>query len=92
MHQLHNLFIQTFYCPLGESMKTYVEVFVNADGEKASVITERLLEMGLTSAIGEHDFVYRWKDDVVLVEVLRFVDKVQSKLKGTGAILKFRTI
>jgi len=80
------------YCILGEFMKTYVEVFVNADGEKASVITERLLDMGLTSAIGEHDFVYRWKDDVVLAEVLRFVDQVQSKLKGTGAILKFRTI
>lgn len=73
-------------------MKTYVEVFVNADGEKASVITERLLDMGLTSAIGEHDFVHRWKGDVVLAEVLRFVDQVQSKLKGTGAILKFRTI
>jgi len=59
-------------------MKTYVEVFVNADGEKASVITEKLLDM--------------WKDDVVLNEVLRFVDRVQSKLNGTGAILKFRTI
>ena len=73
-------------------MKTYVEVFVNADGEKASVITERLLGMGLTSAIGEHDFVHRWKDEVVLAEILRFADQVQSKLKGTGAILKFRTI
>jgi len=73
-------------------MKTCVEVFVNADGEKASVITERLLDMGLKSAIGEHDFVYRWKDDVVLNEVLRFVDQVQSKLNGTGVVLKFRTI
>jgi hypothetical protein len=73
-------------------MKTYVEVLVSADGEKASVITERLLDMGLKSAIGEHDFVYRWKGDVVLAEVLRFVDQVQLRLKGTGAILKFTTI
>ena len=73
-------------------MKTYVEVFVNADGEKASVITERLLDMGLKSSIGKHDFAYRWKNDVVLNEVFRFVDQVQSKLNGTGEILKFRTI
>ena len=73
-------------------MKTYVEVFVSADGEKASVITERLLEMGLKPAIGEHDFAYSWKDNVTLSEVLKFVDRIQSKLKGSGAILKFFTI
>ena len=72
-------------------MKTYVEVYVSADGEKASVITEKLLEMGLKPAIGEHDFVYNWKENVPLSEVLHFVDRVQSKLKGTGAILKFST-
>jgi len=36
-------------------MNTYVEVFVNVDEEKASVITERLLGMGPTSAIYEHE-------------------------------------
>ena len=72
-------------------MKTYVEVYVSADGEKASVITENLLEIGLKPAIGEHDFVYSWKDNVTLSEVLKFVDHVQSKLKGSGAILKFST-
>ena len=72
-------------------MKTYVEVYVSVDGQKASEITERLLEMGLKSSIGEHDFVYVWKDDVTLPEVLKFVDHVQSKLKGSGAILKFST-
>lgn len=73
-------------------MKTYVEVLVSADGEKASVISERLIEMGLKPTIGEHDFVYNWKDTVSITEVLNFVDRVQSKLKGTGAILNFITI
>lgn len=73
-------------------MKTYVEVYVTADGEKASVITRKLHEMGLEPSFGEHDFEYKWKDNVTLPEVLRFVDNVQSKLKGTGAILKFATI
>ena len=77
---------------MGESMRTYVELLVNADGEKVSVITDKLFDMGLKTTFGQHDLVYRWKDKVTLIEVLRFIDNVQSKLKGTGAILKFTTI
>jgi len=73
-------------------MKTYIEVLVSADGEKASLISEKLFDMGLKPSFGEHDFVYNWKDEAVLPEVLNFVDQIQSKLKGTGAILKFTTI
>ncbi|UCG68068.1 MAG: hypothetical protein JSV09_09535 [Thermoplasmata archaeon] len=73
-------------------MKTYIEVFVSTDGEKGSVITKKLIEMGLSSSIGEHDFEYKWKKNVTLPEVLRFVDDVQAKLRGTGTILKFTTI
>ena len=73
-------------------MKTYIEVLISADGEKASLISEKLFDMGLKPSFGEHDFVYNWKDEVVLPEVLNFVDRIQSKLKGTGAILKFTTI
>ena len=73
-------------------MKTYVEVYVSAEGGKASEITQTLHEMGLEPSFGEHDFEYKWKEEVTLPEVLRFVDRVQSKLKGTGAILKFATI
>ena len=72
-------------------MKTYIEVFFSADGDKASLISEKLGELGLKPTIGEHDHVYNWKESVPLSEVLQFVDRVQSKLKGTGAILKFST-
>lgn len=65
---------------------------VSADGEKASVISKKLIEMGMEPTIGEHDFVYHWKDSAAISEVLKFVDRVQSKLKGTGAILNFCTI
>ena len=75
-----------------ETMKTYVEVFVSADGEKASVITEKLLSMGCKTSFGQHDFVYQWKNDVTLQEILRFVDSVQAKLNGSGVLLKFTTI
>ena len=73
-------------------MKTYLEVFLNADGEKASLITEKLLDLGFKTSFGQHDFVYCWKNDVTLNEVLRFIDSVQKKLKGTKAVLKFTTI
>lgn len=73
-------------------MKTYVEVYINADGEKASVITEKLFELGLKPTIGEHDFVYIWKENVPISEVLKFIDRVQAKLKGTSAILNFSTL
>ena len=73
-------------------MKTYVEVLISADGEKASLISQKLYAMGLKPSFGEHDFEYDWKEEVVLPEVLNFVDEIQKELKGTGAILKFNTI
>jgi hypothetical protein len=73
-------------------MKTYVEILHSADGEKASKIFEILSEMGLKPSFGQHDFVYSWKNDVTLAEVLKFLDHVLFKLKDTGVILKFSTI
>ena len=73
-------------------MKTYLEVIVSTEGEKASVITDKLLELGFETGLGEHDFVYRWKEKTVLPEVLKFVDRVQSKLAGCKAMLKFTTV
>ena len=89
---MHKPFIPLSHSIFGEVMKTYIEVYVSADGEKGSVITQILTDMGLESSIGEHDLEYKWKKNVTLPEVLRFVDVVQSKLKGTGTILKFTTI
>ena len=73
-------------------MKTYVEVFLNADGEKASVIFDILSDMGLKPSYGMHDFEFNWKKDVTFPEILQLLDRIISKLKGTGAILKFSTI
>lgn len=73
-------------------MKTYVEILHSADGEKASKIFEILSEMGLKPSFGQHDFVYTWKNDVTVAEVLKFLDHVLFKLKDTGVILKFSTI
>ncbi len=73
-------------------MKTYVEVMISTEGEKASIITDIFFELGFKTTFGQHDFVYNWKKNVTLSEVLKFIDNIQQKLNGTGAILKFSTI
>ena len=73
-------------------METYVDVFLNVDGEKASIIYKKLITLGLKPTIGEHDFVYDWKSIVDIEEELKFIEDIQLELKGTKVILKFRTI
>ena len=73
-------------------METFVNIYLSPDGEKASEIQRKLIVLGLKPGIGDHDFVYDWKKVVSPSEVIAFADKIQSELKGTGVILKFKTI
>lgn len=73
-------------------METYIDIYINADGEKASVIHSKLIKIGLKPTIGEHDFVYNWKRVANIEEELNLIENIQSTLKGTGVILKFKTI
>ena len=72
-------------------METYIDVYMNADGEKPSIIFNKLSEMGLKYHIGEHDFIYDWKRIISISEELSFIDRIHENLKGTGVILKFTT-
>ena len=73
-------------------METYVDIYLQVDGTKASIIHKKILQLGLKPTIGEHDFIYNWNRIVTIEEEIKFIDKIQSELKGTGAILKFTTI
>ena len=73
-------------------METYVDVYFSVDGEKASLIHQKILSLGFKPTIGEHDFIYNWKGIVNIEEEINFIDNIQSKLKGTGVFLKFTTI
>jgi hypothetical protein len=73
-------------------METYIDIFLSADGEKASEVHRRLKSLGLKPGIGEHDFLYDWNKVVDSFEIIAFADKIQSELKGTGVILRFTTI
>ena len=73
-------------------METYVDVFLSSEGEKASVVFNKLKEMGLKYSMGEHDFLYDWKGIAKISEELAFIDGIQEKLKGDRVTLKFTTI
>jgi len=73
-------------------METYVDIFINADGENISVIHNKMIELGLKPTIGDHDFVYNWKGITNIEEEIRFIEVIQNKLKGTGVLLKFTTV
>jgi len=73
-------------------METYIDIYLNTDGEKSSVIHQKLIELGLKPTIGEHDFVYNWKGIVTMEEEIKFIDKIQTTLQGTSAFLRFTTM
>jgi len=73
-------------------METYIDVFLNSDGDKASVVHKKLVDMGLKPTIGEHDFIYNWNGLVTIEEEIEFIDKIQQNLKGTGVTLRFKTM
>jgi len=73
-------------------METYIDVFLNTDGEKASVIQKKLIELGLKPSVGDHDYIFDWNGIVEVPDIVTFADKIQTSLKNTGAILKFKTI
>ena len=70
-------------------METYIDVYIYADGENASNIYKKIMNMGLKPAIGKHDFVKEWEGIISIDKVANFANEVQSELKGTGAYLKF---
>ena len=73
-------------------METYIDLYINVDGQKISAIHSKIIEMGFKPTIGEHDFVYSWKGIVTIDEEIKFIEKLQNHLKGTGAILKFSSV
>ena len=73
-------------------METYIDIYLNTEGEKASEIHRRLKALGLKPAIGDHDFFYDWNKVVSPSEIIAFADNIQLQLKGSGVILRFTTI
>ena len=73
-------------------MRTFVVVTLSSEGASATQVTNKLMDLGFKTMLGSHDFVYYWdEDDVTPENVIQFVDKVQTELKGMNVFLQFAT-
>ncbi len=73
-------------------MKTYLTVHVNSEGERPSVIVDRLYNMGFKACKGNYDFEYEWNDDTDVKQVIFFADKVHAALEGTKVLFHTETV
>ncbi len=73
-------------------MKSYLIIWFNSEGAKPSEINQRLLSLGFKPMAGTHDYVYEWRKNVEVEEILRFGDKVQMTLQGLNVMFKLETV
>ena len=73
-------------------MKTYINVMFSSEGEKPSEVKSRLLGLGFQAVRGSYDFVYDWNRDPDIDELLDFVDRIQTALKGNDVLFSIQTI
>lgn len=73
------------------AMKTYLVVWFSSDGAKPTEVTKRLLGLGFRAVRGTHDYIYEWGKNARTDDIIRFGDKVQITLQGTGVTFRLET-
>lgn len=73
-------------------MKTYLTLMFNSEGSTPSEVTNQLLNLGFKTAKGNYDFVYEWKEEVDIEELVWFADKVHAALKNHKVYFTIETI
>jgi hypothetical protein len=73
-------------------MKSYLILWFNSEGGKPSEINQRLMSLGFKPLQGTHDYVYEWRKNVEVDEILSFGDKVKMTLQGLNVMFKLETI
>lgn len=73
-------------------METNLIVYFYSEGEKPSVIAEKIKGLGFEVAIGKYDFVYKWEKEPTAEEIIGLADKLTETLKGCKAEFKLETI
>jgi hypothetical protein len=72
-------------------MISYLTVMFNSEGEKPSMVVDRLHALGFKPTTGNYDFVYEWSKKASIKEAIWFADKIQETLKGLNVIFKLET-
>ena len=73
-------------------MKTYLTLYLYSEGARPSEVTKKLERMGFVALQGPYDFMYDWRRDATVDEVVEFGDKVRVLLKELRVYFKMETI
>ena len=73
-------------------MKTYLTVWHNSNGEKPTIVIEKLKQLGFEPLKGNYDYVYDWGRLVRIGDIVTTGDKIQQKLSGCNVAFKVETI
>ena len=73
-------------------MKTYLTLFFSSEGVRPSEVTKILNRMGFEALHGIYDYVYDWKRDGDVEEVVRFGDKIKYILDKLNIYYKMETV
>lgn len=69
-------------------MKTYLTVWFNSEGKKASDVTKRLMGLGFRVTRGVYDYEYDWRRNPSLDEIFSLSDNVHETLHGCNTYFK----
>ncbi len=73
-------------------MKSYLIIWFSSEGGRPSEINQRLMSLGFKPLQGTYDFIYEWRKNVEVEEILHFGDKVQMTLQGLNVMFKLETV
>ncbi len=73
-------------------MKTYLKLAFHSEGEKPSIIVDRLCNLGFRPTQGNYDLVYDWDTEATIKDIIWFGDKIHSTLKGAKCTFELETV
>ena len=73
-------------------MRTYVRMIHNSEGASPKAVVDGMHKMGFESALGTHDFVYKWKSKTEIDEVLDLIERMHVSMKGMNVSYEVTTV
>jgi len=73
-------------------MRTYVRMIYNTEGASPKASVSVMDKLGFESALGTHDFVYKWKTKTEIKDVLDLIEKMHNAMKGMNISYEVTTV
>jgi len=73
-------------------MRTYVRMSFHSEGASPVKVLDTMRALGFEESMGLHDFVYKWKEQTTIEEVIQLTAKMHERLKGLDVNYEITTI